>query len=490
MINDFIKDFAKYIPAQFVPALVGLITIPIVTRLFSPADYGNYVLVTATVSILTTIAVGWLDNSIIRFYPAYELRGELSYFYNSVLGMTLVSVAAIFVIFLGILSLGQVHISASLCSLMRLGGLVFIVTSFFQVLQTFLRAKRQVQWYTSFALWHSVAKVGLGITLIFMWNMGIEGLLWGSVISIVIAMPLLYWFSVGKGTSVKVGISLPMVSEMAKYGFPLVVSFLASWIMSFSDRYILGLFRSSQEVGIYSASYGIAEQTIFMLSSLFIMASGPLSMNVWEKQGVEKSKEFLIKLTRYWIIIGLPATVGLSILARSIINIMAAPEYYRGFQIIPLVSFGAFLSALGGRYATPFMWYNKTKLLAACTGVSCLLNVGLNFLLIPMYGYMAAAVTTFISSAVGFLFGIFVSRKFFIWKFPFKTLVKVACASIVMGAAIYPLGNNLTSSPLINLCVSIPAGVGVYFLSLVALKGFEANEIEALLAWRRKVIKR
>jgi len=64
MIIDLFKDILKYLPAQIVPAMMGFISIPIITRLFDPADYANYILVIATVSVLITI-VGWLPMSII-----------------------------------------------------------------------------------------------------------------------------------------------------------------------------------------------------------------------------------------------------------------------------------------------------------------------------------------------------------------------------------------------------------------------------------------
>ena len=81
MIQEFIKDLGKYLPAQVVPAIVGFFSIPIITRLFLPADYGNYALALATVSILSAIA-GWLSMSIIRFHPVYEREGELEEFYS------------------------------------------------------------------------------------------------------------------------------------------------------------------------------------------------------------------------------------------------------------------------------------------------------------------------------------------------------------------------------------------------------------------------
>ncbi|GAG39100.1 unnamed protein product, partial [marine sediment metagenome] len=84
MTEGFLKDIFKYMPAQVVPGIVGFVSIPIITRLFLPQDYGNYSLVMATVMILTTL-LGWLTMSIIRFYPAYERDKKLDYFFGNII---------------------------------------------------------------------------------------------------------------------------------------------------------------------------------------------------------------------------------------------------------------------------------------------------------------------------------------------------------------------------------------------------------------------
>ncbi len=70
MGKGFLKDLLKYLPAQIAPGIIGFVSIPVVTRLFPPAEYGLYNLAMATVMILTTL-LGWLPMSIIRYYPAY-----------------------------------------------------------------------------------------------------------------------------------------------------------------------------------------------------------------------------------------------------------------------------------------------------------------------------------------------------------------------------------------------------------------------------------
>ena len=76
MIKNLVKDAGKYLPGQIVPAIVGILSIPVITRLFSSGEYGKYVLVMAAVGVLSAI-IGWLPMSIIRFYPVYERDGKL-----------------------------------------------------------------------------------------------------------------------------------------------------------------------------------------------------------------------------------------------------------------------------------------------------------------------------------------------------------------------------------------------------------------------------
>lgn len=487
MIKELFKDIVKYLPSYVVPAIVGIIAIPLVTRLFPPADYGNYVLVLATVSILSAIATAWISASIIRFFPEYKQSSRLKELYSTTIKLTLLSVIVISLIFGCVLFIAQSHLSANLYSLMRIGILVFVVTSSSQIMLGFLRAKRQVTWYSSFTIWHNVAGLSLGIALVVVFGYGVDGLLWGAFLSIIIALPLMWKIAVGNLSFSEGSIRSSMSLEMTKYGFPVIAVNLASWVLSLSDRYILQFFRGSSEVGIYSASYAISEQTILMIASLFMLASAPLQYNIWETQGAKASREFLNKLTRYYLLIGLPATIGICILARPIVTVLTSPLYFEGCKIIPLVAFGAFLVGITHRYSEVLAFYKRTDILMYCMLCSALLNVGLNFLFVPRFGYVAAAATTLVAYVADLMLRFFFSRKFFVWGFPFKSLAKITFASAVMGVAVYPVGNSLTSSTIANLVLGVCVGVIVYVLMLFFLREIRKDEIQELSALRQRV---
>jgi len=489
MIKDLLKDMSKYLPAQIIPGVVGFISIPIVTRLFSPGDYGIYSLVLATVTILSML-VGWLPMSITRFYSAFEREEKLDYFYENVIKLFFISILIISVIFCAALFTVKQLLSNQLYRLMYIGLILFVFISLFTTLQHFLRSKRKVSWYSAFAIWKSVTSIGLGLLLIIVFNFSIDGLLWGGSLSLILITPILWRKSIGKVSLTNSKISTPLIKDMGKYSFPLVIGNIAAWVLSLSDRYMLQFFRDSREVGIYSVSYNISERSIMLLTSIFMLAAGPISMNIWEKEGKEKSKLFLSKLTRYFLIVCVPAVIGLSVLSKPIMEILTGHEYFEGYKIIPFVTLGALFLGLQQRFQAGFIFYKRTGFITFSIVASGLLNVVLNFLLIPKYGYIAAAFTTFISYSFLLFLMIIVSRRFFIWKFPFKSLAKVTCSSAIMGVIVYFVGKVLTSHKIINILLEVLIGLIVYILLLFLFKEPSMQELQMLIKIKNKVCRK
>lgn len=479
MIENFIKDMVKYVPAQVVPGIVGFISIPIITRLFPPADYGSYSLVMATVAVLTTL-LGWLPISIIRFYPAFEKDKKLDIFYGNIVKLGGISMLVVTAIFCLILFSAKAYFSPNLYLLMYVGIGVFCATAIFNAFQYVLASKREVGWYSRFAVWKSITGFGFGLSLMLLFKLNVEALLLGIILSLVIVLPLLWRKAIGTMLVVRSKINLQLAKEMAKYSFPLVVGNLAAWILSLSDRYILQFFRGAQEVGIYSASYNIIYGIMGLLATLFMLAGAPIGMSIWERQGENGIKKFICEQTRFYLIFCLPAVVGLSVLAKPIIEILTTQQYYEGYRIIPLVVSGCFFLGLQHRFQWGFSLYKKTVFISVAMALSGLLNLFLNFLLIPQYGYMIAAITTLISYGSLLFLMIIVSRRFFVWQFPFNSLAKATCAAAIMGIVVYFISGRLPSLTLINLIVSVCLGGLIYSTLLFLFREFQPKEKEII----------
>jgi len=478
MIRGLVGDLLKYLPAQVVPAIVGVVSIPVFTRIFSPSDYGAYSLVVATVTIMSIVA-NWLGMSVIRFYPVQEQKGQLEQLYSTVLLWLSITTLGLAAIFAGGVLLARTKLENQLYNLMLAGVPLLMVTAMFTVLQQFLRARRWVGWYSAFSVWDSVARFGLGLALALGLGLGVSGLVWGAALGLLLALPFLWQFAI-RGRIRLSRASSALARTMARYSLPLVAGNLAVWVLSLSDRYLLEIFRGTQEVGIYSASYGISEKSILLLGTLFMFAAGPLSIQVWETKGEREASGFLTSVTRLYLLLGVPAVVGLAVLARPIVELLTGPEYREGYRILPFVALGVFFLGLQQRFQAGFIFRKRTQFIMTSFLGAGAVNVLLNVLFIPKYGYMAAAVTTLVSYALLLAGMVVMSRKLFVWAFPFKSLGRVVLASMIMAAIIYPLGNSLTSSPLLNLLAAVPLGALLYFSLLFLFGEIQSDERRAL----------
>ena len=184
-----------------------------------------------------------------------------------------------------------------------------------------------------------------------------------------------------------------------------------------------------------------------------------------------------------------PAVIGLSALSKPILNILTGEQYFEGYKIIPFVAAGVLFLGLQQTFHAGFLFSKRTSSITFAIVASGFLNVFLNMLFIPKYGYFAAAVTTLISYTFLLFLMIILSRRLFTWKFPFKSLAKVTCASASMGVVVYYVGNSLTSSVFINLISAICVGVIVYLLMLLLLNEFSQEEIQIFNTLKQKVLK-
>ena len=167
--------------------------------------------------------------------------------------------------------------------------------------------------------------------------------------------------------------------------------------------------------------------------------------------------------------IGLPISVGMFILARQIIVFVYGDKYYGSaiaLQILAWFVFIKFLSYLSGIVLSSI---DRQYLRMYSQGISAFVNISANLILIPVYGLVGAAIATLLSEFILFLSSqVYVSKHFCRIKAS-KLLLKPAIASAVMCAAVY-----FIAAPTL---VRIFAGAAVYFMSILALKYLDRQDI-------------
>jgi O-antigen/teichoic acid export membrane protein len=462
MAERFSEDIAKYTPSHIVPAIIGILSVPIFTRLFLPADYGIYILVLTTVSILTTVGTSWIDNAILRFFPIHKERGEVKLFHTNVLFLTLFSVITIGVLFL------VASYLITISSLFRLGVLLFIVSALSSVGLYLLQAKRAATKYSIFSVWRSVLGFLLALTLIFALKSGVAALILGPILASAIALPWLWKFAFAGGFESNFHKNEAL--KMIKYGVPTTFSNIASWGLIFSDRYFIKFYLGSGAVGVYSAGYALAERSGMLIIALFMLAALPIAFNTWETKGVDETKKFIVGLTKKYMLFSIPLVLIITALAKPLLTIFTGQGYWAGYKIVPYVSLSALFFGFHRIVATGLLIHKKTNILMFNTLITFFLNVILNFIFIPKYGYIAASITTLVSYFMLLVLTIVTSSKYLPWIFPYSSFFKILLSSAIAGISTHYLV-RIMRSPIPQFLIGGVAGVIVYFLVIFLLGG-------------------
>jgi O-antigen/teichoic acid export membrane protein len=469
------EDLFRYLPSQVIPALIAFVTIPIITRLLTPAEYGDYRLVLAAVAAFGA-AGGWLPAAVYRFFPSMEMSGELEQLRATLqwlLAFTLGLFATVWLAGTWILSS---TLGAGQAEVFLIGGILMLVNTVWGVVNAEVRTIREVTWYSTSVVLNKALSLGIGVGLVIWGGVRVDGLLLGSIIASLLLLPMLLRV-LNRRLPRASSFSGALARQMWRYGLPIVLVQLLDWALQLSDRFFLAALRNQTEVGLYSAAYGIAEQGMGTIVLMFELPFSILGARVWERGGSEAASGFVSDSARSYLLVAIPAWAGLSILAQPIIEVMTSAPYHEAAVIMPVVSLALLVGAIQWWYTAGSIFSKKTGQTLISMAAAVVVNVGLNLMFLENYGYPAAALTSLAGYIAGLVVMIWLSRRDFRWAFPFRSLSRALVATGVMSAAIWALGMLFELGPLPTLVISVLVGLVVYGVALLAVGEPQARKL-------------
>lgn len=477
LVRNTIRGSAIYFIGAVLVSVTGLITLPIFARVFVPAEYGVLSLAMVIVSIGSAIAGGWLASSVNRFFPYYKRIGKLDTFYSSLLFSMIVSLVVLCVLGTPIYFLVRGLLGSELQGLMPLVALLIAATMAFSIFLANFRIKMQAMRYVAFNIGHVYLGLAIGLPLVIYLHVGVAGIFWGQILAAGALGAIMFTMLFLVGRRVKVhSVSLPAVREFATFGLPLIAAAAGAWILAGSDRYIIGFFWGTADVGLYSMGYNIANISVALVVSSIMLGIGPAVINVWESDHREMTGRLLSQLTRIVILIALPATVGISLLGKQAVELLATPGYFAGSSVIPFVAAGIFILGLCALSSQGLGLAKRTGILARNYLLVAAINIALNFAFVPEFGFIAAAVTTTVSYAILLALNTWSANRYLKWVIIRRSVLNSVIASIVMAGAVL-LVMYAFSRPLVICPLGIVTGAVVYFGTLFLLREFSSGEI-------------
>jgi len=265
---------------------------------------------------------------------------------------------------------------------------------------------------------------------------------------------------------------------MLMYGAPLMVLETLGVLLRLTDRYLIQGMLGEVELGMYSASYNLTAYLEIIVLATVTQALRPVYMKLWERDGVEPTKEFLSSTFHIYLAVGIPFVALFSATAPHLLNFLASPKFAPGTIIIPFVTMSFMLDGCVHWLGAGLYVKRNTRVLMKWSFVAAVTNLTLNVMVIPKFGILGASVVTVISFSL-FIVGVTASAsKYLSFDIDWVTPVKIA----VMSLAVYFLLTNLDfGAELTNLFVKGFVGGGFCLIGLLVIDARVAQQFKALI---------
>ncbi|MBU0985587.1 MAG: oligosaccharide flippase family protein [candidate division Zixibacteria bacterium] len=472
-----LKHSAIYGMATGVQRMLGFVMIPLYTSYLAPADYGVMELLYMTTSLIEMVVGIGIAHGVVRFYFESDIQTERNKVISSAfLGMGGLLLPTVLLLIFSSSTLSfYVLDSREYTSLFVLAFASMGLGMLNQVNLSYLRAEKRSLLVVASSVGQMLLNLGLNVYFIVVMDMGVAGIFWGNLISVAVTMAVVTPMVLRR---VGIRFSFDVVKGLVKFGLPLIPSNIANYIVVASDRWFIKEYVSISETGIYSLGYKFGSLVNNFVTSPFNQIYGPRRMELFRQ---DESHALFGRVFTYFVLIITVVGLGISLVSRDLVRLMADEAYWDAYKIIPLVTLAHIALAFFYHVNIGITITKKTKYFMYINVMNGLLNIGLNILLIPMFGIWGAAWSTLICYTFRSGLGYYFSRKLV------NTVVEWTRVFVILGLAAVvffvferiELGNiylTMGVKGLICCCFPLALYCGRFF------SAEERSEIRSLLA--------
>lgn len=231
--------------------------------------------------------------------------------------------------------------------------------------------------------------------------------------------------------------------KILRYGFPLIPTNLAFYVLLVSDRVMLNLFLTLEAVAIYAFAYKVA--AIFDVLIIRPFAIDWAARRFKIAAAPDASLKYG-QITLLFLCVAVCTALSLWAIAPVAFHLLAPPVYGDGLRVLPLILLAYLLYGLSYPLNTGIMLKDKTHYLPVIGIFSAVVSLGLNYYLIPIYGLFGAAISTVVAYGCWTALIAILSQKYFRVTFPARPISLVFVAALLVAVSfVYVDTNNFST---------------------------------------------
>ena len=369
---------------------IQFIGMPIYTRIMPETEYGLYTVFLSWFNLLNVFSSLSIYNGTFNKAMVKYERDRDSYI-SSVQYLTLTT-GIIFCV--GILIchtwiyryLGfDIRFQLLLCMYL----LLFPSLQYWSQKQRFLFAYKKLVWVT---LINSAASLFFGIVFVVFAKNKSYALVLATVL---VQMVINVWIFISLARQGKCFYRKDFWEWSIIMALPLLPHYLSEILLGHADRLMINQMCGADKAGIYNIVYQISMIMTILRTGINGAFTPWLYYSLKERRYTD-----IRRVTKYITIFMWSLTLVFMLLGPEILKLAAPTSYYEAVTDIPAIMTGCFFIFVYVLFINVEVYFEKNSFVAIASILASILNVGLNYICIPRYGYLAAGYTTMVSYAV------------------------------------------------------------------------------------------
>lgn len=440
MKSNLIKSFISFSIGGYVSLIIGFFTVPIITRIITPDQYGIFSLFNLIINLSLLVVLLGFDQGFIRYY--YEEKNKFLLLYTSI---KYPLIFFIILLFIGVIFQNQ--ISNFIFQEVDIKMMIALtINLFFYIINTFsflvVRMNKKGLKYSLLQILQQVFNFISIIIIYKIYGNSYRILVLASVFSIIIVTLLSIIFEKEiwlRNTKEKLSIN---TKELFKYGYPLVITMSLSWIFQSADKIAIKMFSSLTELGLYAGAFKIIA-LINVVQTGFTMFWIPVAYEKFSKEP-ENKLFFQQVFNGISFIMLLLAIVVL--MSKNLIILLLGKNYYLASMIMPCLVFMPIMYSISETTVLGINFSKKTKYHIIISVIVSTFNIIGNLILVPKFGAKGAAISTGIAYILFFSMRTYFAKKLIDYNFKLQRLY---CISILI--FVYSLYLSFCNKIILNI---------------------------------------
>ena len=407
MIKSFFRDALIYTLPTILSRGIGIFLLPIYTRIASPEELGALDLFLVFGNIISLTVALEISQGVARFIPELlDVKKRLAYsstglYFTLFMYVFFFIIACTFYVELNHFITGK----GEYALFFQLALMFIMLHGFFYYFQNQLRFEGNSVGYAIVSVFYAATNLASTFVFGIVYDFGLTAILYSMIASVLLAS-LLGLFLLRK--SFGLVFKLSPLKQLLNFSIPLVPASMLIFVSLYVDRYMIKVLLDLESVGYYGVAVRLASAASLVMIG-FQMAITPLVYKRFNEPDTPKS---LALIFRYFVVFAVFFFLAYSLLVEDLLILLTTPEFYLVANVIPILVLAllfsnmyVFMPGIGIR--------KKTHLMFLISIVAAFINIFLNYLLIPIFGILGAALATAIAHFVAFLCFIFFSQKLY-----------------------------------------------------------------------------